>query len=271
MVFACDAGQFLQRKMLIPKVALAALPAILAQEILHRTPFDPDQIWHAAVPQGAETIVDVVTLQHWIIRRDRATAELARCGLHVDDVDALTVRDIEAAPTILFHDLQPDERPWAGRALHVLAVAAVVVTLLGLVGILVVEAVTAGRIDNTIAELRKSDATLLEGNGAARLSATKKSPGVVAIWGELSRLLPDETFLTELRITDGAIAVSGFSSNAPNLVRLIERSPMFAAAHLTAAITPDANERKDRFSLAFQLRGSPSRTSPTARIARSEQ
>ena len=75
------------------------------------------------------------------------------------------------------------------------------------------------------------------------------------MWDELSRILPDHTFLTETRIADGTVTLSGFSADAARLVRIIDQSPLFSGATLTSAITPDANERKDRFSIVFKLRG----------------
>jgi len=54
--------------------------------------------------------------------------------------------------------------------------------------------------------------------------------------------------------------VLGFSADAARLVRIIDGSPLFSGATLTSAITPDANERKDRFSIVFKLRGARAAT-----------
>ena len=81
---------------------------------------------------------------------------------------------------------------------------------------------------------------------------------MLEVWDELSRILPDHTFLTESRIADGKVTLSGFSADAARLVRIIDQSPLFSGAALTAAITPDANEHKDRFSISFKVRGGTS-------------
>jgi general secretion pathway protein L len=83
----------------------------------------------------------------------------------------------------------------------------------------------------------------------------KADAGVLEIWDELSRVLPDHTFLTETRIADGRVTLSGFSADAARLVRIIDQSPLFSGATLAAAITPDATEHKDRFSITFKVRG----------------
>jgi general secretion pathway protein L len=91
-------------------------------------------------------------------------------------------------------------------------------------------------------------------NQAASLFAMKADVGLLEVWDELSRVLPDHTFLTETRIANGKVTVSGFSSDAARLVRLIDQSPLFTGATLAAGITPDATEHKDRFSIVFKVR-----------------
>ena len=275
LVVELQAGLFFRRDMVLPKAALAALPSILDQDILHRTPFEPGEIWHAAAPSTTEAAGDVVAYCHWIIRRDVVAAELARCGLTAVDIDALTAcgNETQVTPIIALRDRAPADPPWASRAVRFMAVAAVATTLLGFGTVVFVETSTAARIENAITELREGDAAGAGGGDrAARLLTMKAGAGVLEVWEELSRLLPDHTFLTELRMTDGTVAITGFSSDAAHLVRVIEQSPLFAAAHLAGAITPDGTERKDRFSLAFQLRGSRAPAEPrSTAIARGDQ
>ena len=79
---------FFLRELAVPKAALGALPKILDQEVVRRTPFQLSDIWHAAsvVPGGTN---DVVAMCHWIIRKDRAERALAELGLKSSEVDFL--------------------------------------------------------------------------------------------------------------------------------------------------------------------------------------
>ena len=45
-----EAERFFHRKILIPRAALSSLKSIIAQDIVHRTPFEPADIWHTARP-----------------------------------------------------------------------------------------------------------------------------------------------------------------------------------------------------------------------------
>jgi general secretion pathway protein L len=253
---------FFLRELSVPKAAFGALPKILDQDIVRRTPFQLSDIWHAATAIGQES-GDVVPMCHWIIRRDRAEAALSDLGLASRDVDCLAVADSggKAVPVIMFSAVSDEDPAWALRAVRLLAAAALAAVVLGLAVFEWRQASVAAALETAVLEARQSAQSGRDGlDPAARLFAMKADAGILAVWDELSRILPDHTFLTETRIADGTVTVSGFSADAARLVRIIDQSPLFSGATLTSAITPDANERKDRFSIVFKLRGARAAT-----------
>jgi general secretion pathway protein L len=256
---AIDRSLFLRREFTVPKVALAALPKILEQEILRRTPFQPAEIWHAATLANGTAdnlAAGVIALSHWIIRKDRAEAALADIGLTLGDVEFLAASDGDGAPLIPFGAIEQKDPPWAWRAVKLLAAAAAGAALLGVVAFEWCQSNAASGLEASLEEAAQGITNTSGANQASRLFALKADLGVIEVWEELSRIIPDHTFLIEARIVDGKVTISGFSSDAARLVRLIDQSTLFTGATLVAAITPDANERKDRFSLFFKLRGS---------------
>lgn len=257
---------FFLRELSVPKAAFGVLPKILEQDIVRRTPFQLSDIWHAATTAGDETD-GVVPMCHWILRRDRAEAALSALGLTSRDVDCLAVAGAggEALPVITFRTVSDEDPAWALRAVRLLAIGALGAVLLGLIAFEWRQASVADALETALMEARQSAQSGRDGmDPVARMFAMKAEPGILAVWDELSRILPDNTFLTETRIADGTVTLSGFSTDAAGLVRIIDRSPLFSGATLTSAITPDANERKDRFSLGFKLRGARS-ARPAAR------
>jgi general secretion pathway protein L len=247
---------FFLRHLSVPKAALAALPKILEQEVLRRTPFDLSDIWHAAIPPapGESTILNMC---HWIIRKDRAEAALAELGLSVHDVNFLAAQDnAEVVPVISFGATANEDPPWAVTAIRFLFVMALASIILGFAIFDWAQSSVAVSVETSLAEVRQD--THGGGDGlspATRLVAMKAVIGILEIWDELSRILPGHTFLNETRVADGKVTVSGFSADAARLVRIIDQSPLFSDAALAAAITPDATEHKDRFSISFRVRG----------------
>ena len=252
--------QFLVRDLNVPSAALGALPRILEQEVLRRTPFDPSEIWYGASTR--ESVGDVRVFEHWIICKDRVQRMLTEIGLTVDDVDFLTVsgETQKGALAIRLHGESKEDPAWVVQIVRALGISAIVVTLLALVAFEFFESGVASSIETALGELRQG--TLIGNDETGRLLAMKAGGGILETWNELSRILPDDTFLSELRIADGKIVLTGLSGDAARLVRIIDRSPLFSGAALEGAITPDTSEGKERFRIGLKLRAARSVRSP---------
>ena len=98
----------------------------------------------------------------------------------------------------------------------------------------------------------KLQATLAEVDNFRKLRAANASK--LAALEELSRLLPDTAWVTDLRIEGGTIDISGLASQAVQLVPILERSAFFRDATLTAPLTFDQREDKERFSIRVRFR-----------------
>ena len=103
--------------------------------------------------------------------------------------------------------------------------------------------------------------------GAAFLDSRRASrPTTVEVLDELSRRLPDNTYLEKVGMEGDKLLLIGFSPEASALVGKLEGSPLWRAPALSGALQPDPRTGLDRFSLTAELMGSPTDT-PTARTA----
>jgi general secretion pathway protein L len=102
------------------------------------------------------------------------------------------------------------------------------------------------------AKLREQVQTLARTRAAA---ATQREalPLVVDVLAELTALLPDDTWLTDLRLSDAHMQLSGYASSAATLVPVIENSPVFQGARLSGPVLPDASMQRERFSIEADL------------------
>jgi general secretion pathway protein L len=118
------------------------------------------------------------------------------------------------------------------------------------------EKVTAAR---TIAKASRQKRDELEAAGAqtaALQNFRAARPATVDTIEELTRLLPDSASLTDLKIDGDAVDLSGFAKSAASIIPILERSNMFKDAVLTAPVTFDTAESKERFSLKLKFRKS---------------
>lgn len=70
---------------------------------------------------------------------------------------------------------------------------------------------------------------------------------------ELTRLLPKDTWLQQLQITQDSVEIHGFSNRAADLVPPLENSPYFAQVEFTSPITRD-NQNREIFRIRMRLK-----------------
>ncbi|GGI25881.1 hypothetical protein GCM10010987_36610 [Bradyrhizobium guangdongense] len=81
----------------------------------------------------------------------------------------------------------------------------------------------------------------------------RNTPSPVMAIEALSDLLPDNTFLTELRIDHAKLQIAGLTSDAASLIRLIEQSPQFSHAIFFAPTTRSEGATKEQFHVEAQI------------------
>lgn len=71
----------------------------------------------------------------------------------------------------------------------------------------------------------------------------------------LTRLLPVDVQLIELRQDGAEVDIRGFAGDAPALLSILGGDPAFEAAHFTAPVTQMAAESRGLFTIRFRYRG----------------
>ncbi len=84
-------------------------------------------------------------------------------------------------------------------------------------------------------------------------SARAARPTAVEIFDELSRRLPDGTYLEKLEIADDRLTLIGLSNEAAALVGRLQGSTLWRLPALAGALQPDPASGRDRFTLVAEL------------------
>jgi general secretion pathway protein L len=109
------------------------------------------------------------------------------------------------------------------------------------------------RIAERRASLRLGQ-TAVGGSAQSLLAKRKRTtPSSVMVLEAISRVLPDTTYVTELRIEGDKVQVVGISQDAPSLIRLMEQSPQFSRATFFAPTTRAQSDPGERFHIEVHI------------------
>ncbi len=80
------------------------------------------------------------------------------------------------------------------------------------------------------------------------------APGPLDVLKELTRLLPDGTWLTGFEYRDGVVYIDGRSDRASSLILLMERAGLIEDVEFLGKITK-GRDGKERFSIKARVKG----------------
>jgi len=273
------AGSVLRRPLRLPAAAAERLRDVVGFEIDRQTPFDASQVSYdvrelGALPDGQLqvelVVIPRVQLEQWA----QQAGPWAQAVAGVDAVDATgQPLDVNLLPVA---QRQPYRDPMA-RWNWLLAVGAVV--LLALAGHQLIDnrqaaadqlreqVDAAARDARRVAAERQQLQSLVE--GAAFLEGKRaEHASTVEIWNELTRLLPDGTYLEKMSIEGTTLQLIGLSREASQLVPLLQDSPLWRKVNLTGVLQADgAASGRDRFTLTAELQPLPGAMPPAKEVA----
>jgi len=253
---------FLFRPLELPKRAGEFLEGIVRSQIDRLTPWNAGEAvyhWTPPVEAAGERIVVTIaaTARSVVAPLVQAVADLGPATVSV----STRAPDAEAKPvTVLEQRVRgTDDLARIRIALR----AAFVVSGLAAVLSLVVSGFAADyyddqvqKIQHRIVERRAAIRAGQSGSSATALLEKRKhtTPSSVMVLEELSALLPDHTYATELRIEGDKLQIVGVTQDAPSLIEILERSPHFTRATFFAPTTHAANDPGDRFHIEAHIR-----------------
>lgn len=260
------AASGLRRRLALPAAAAERLRDVVGFEIDRQTPFAADSVaFDARVLRRAETADGQIEAELVVVPRQRLEPLLEALGPLASGLSGIDAADPQGVP-LGINLLTPSQRRRAGdplRAWNLLLAAIAVFALAAAMWQLLANRRTAAQtLEQTIsrnaqaarqaAAQRQELIDLIEGQAFLDRLRVER-PTTVQVMDELSRRLPDTTYLEKLAIEDNSLLLIGLSREAPSLVQRLQGSPLWRAPALTGALQPDPGSGRDRFTLTAEL------------------
>lgn len=261
-------GQQVLRKVLsLPAATEAGLHNVLRFEMDRHTPFTGEQVYFGYRILERDRRHQRLQVELLVVQRDYLDELLKRLdGLGVHPA-VVTLAQGETRWTGKSINLLPGSRPrtrsagWRGnRRLQVLALLA----LLVLVGLPLlrqqqrVEQLTAALDAPKAAAARaakvREQLQQLEAERVYLLAQQAQAGEALRILNELTRLLPDSTWLSRFELSRERLRLEGESAEASGLIALLEQATTLQNVSYASPITSNPRTQKDRFSLLAERR-----------------
>jgi general secretion pathway protein L len=255
-------SRFVFRPLELPSRAAGFLDGIIQAQIDRLTPWTAAEALYRWTPPrdvaGERIAMTVVaTGRAAATSLAQAFSDLGPAGVEIStaapDGDRVTV-----------HDLRAGGQAGFGRMRLALVAGLATTGLLAMLSIGVVGFIADSydaqnqQIQRRIAERRAIMRGGQTGSGGSPIELLirrkQSTPSSVLVIEELSALLPEHTYATELRMEGDKLQISGVTGDAPSLIQILEQSPHFSSAGFYAPTTRAANERGERFHIEAKLR-----------------
>jgi len=258
-------GRFLSRPLELPKRAGEFIEGIVRAQIDRLTPWTANEAaygWTAPQQLGDRIQVTVIaTARALVAPYLQALAALGAGSVQVSTVPDGT--DPKAAPVRVLEHVERGALDM--RRIQRLLTAVFLVTGLGAFAALLVAQYVTDSLDAEQQELtrRVSEQRALmrrDGSGGASLTQGALSvrkwetASTVVVVEALSQVLPDHTYVTELRVEGDKLQVIGITRDAPSLIRLLEQSPFFFQATFFAPTTRSPGDPGERFHIEARIK-----------------
>lgn len=254
-------ARFLFRPLELPKKATEFLDGIVRSQIDRLTPWSVgDAVYHWTAPTemagGRMTTTIVATARNTVMSYVQAFVDL-----HAVSVGVSTVAPDRGRISI--HKHKAGGVGDLGRIRTALVVAFLGSGLLAMVST-AASGIVAGHYESEYQQVQRRIAERRAvirrgqskaGNTALELLEQRKqtTPASVLVIEALSTVLPDHTYVTEVRIEGDKLQILGLTQDAPSLIPLLEQSPHFTRATFFAPTTRAPNDPGERFHIEAKI------------------
>lgn len=255
----------LRQTISLPVEAESNLSEVVGYELDRYTPFRADQVYFGYRVLGRDgaarqlsvemTVVRRVTVDEWLttarnlsFRPERI--EVAHPGPDTAYLQTLLTPDVSMHPRA-----RQRLRPALATFAAILAVASIAIPFSATeqqAAAMRDEIAGLQKRSEEVAALKKKIATLREDQDFVIKQKSLSLTSSELLW-EITHLLPDDTWLTDLHAAGSDVELSGISGSASRLIGLIEQSGRFRETAFRSPIIAESVTGKERFSIATHV------------------
>lgn len=261
----------------LPALARRDFAKLLGLDLERSTPFKRGDVLTAFEVDPTPTDKGMLKVKHLIVKRrplEGVLSQIEAAGFNVTRIECLGADGMSPmpvtfeGPTETQAEEQPAQGPVRGLALAAVALACSALYLYVDRHESALQSLQAN-VDRLKVKaqaqrdaLGKAQAAFAVVGNVGKLRAETVSK--VAVLEELTRILPDTAWVSDVKIDGATVDISGLATSAASLVPLLERSRLFMDAMSTSSFTFDPRDDKERFAIRIRIRNAAAAGTNTA-------
>jgi general secretion pathway protein L len=258
-IFLVPDDKVLAKRVILPAAAEENLREVLGFEMDLHTPFEAAEVYYDYTVVGRDSARQQVTVDLVYAPRDAVDALVdgaASLGIRTDVVTCRRRDNNNLQPVNLLPQEMHRARRFDVKNLNLALTALLAVLLVAAITIPIVQknraiADVEAQVLAAAAEAREGAALRQELEkmaAASQFLAEKKASDVmiVEVIDEISRILPDHTWIARLDVSGTELQIQGQSSASSSLIKIVESSPWFENARFASPVVQIAGTDNDR-------------------------
>ena len=264
-------SQAVRKTIALPNATEENLNQVINYELDRFTPFVPEQLYYdfsvvGRNKEASQIIVELVCTPKW--KLETLQKEMTSLGLKIAAVryyEAGQDSDFKTGDyNLLPYAMRPklNKGPRNANIVLIFCLLALFITALVFPVVLekrieteLIEKIRVAQGKTEEVEKLQLEADDVLGNAEKVVQIKESLPSMVIILDELTRLLPDNTWLKSFQYANGKLQIQGISSSAAALIAIIEASQLFNNTSFVSPVTQDRSTGLERFQIATQLKG----------------
>jgi len=249
----------------LPLEAAGNLREVIGYELDRYTPFRAEQVYYGYRVLPRDKAAERLAVEVILVPKEAADEALARArelGLAVERLDVASRSGEGGSAGGLHVPAIGAENRSPNRRIRALTVAAVILLVIAFAlpfvatqrkAAAMVEEAAALRARAQMSEGTRSELQAIRGEQDFLVERKARTPMVSDLLLEVTRLLPDDTWISEFQAGGAELTITGVTRSASGLIALFERSGVFQNTNFKSPVTTDPSDGLEKFSIAAQI------------------
>ena len=243
----------------LPGQAEEDLKQVLAYQLDRLTPFNSDQVYYDAIIQTRDEASGRLAIKLVILPKSEVEDLLA--GIERQTETEVGRLALAASPGSfnLLNKKSPRRKP--NRNVGLLAVLCCALLIAPVVPVLKARSIVVDQYEQLGSlKSRVRDLVVVRNDIQSSLAALsyvvgrrQQSPSAVELLEEISRLVPDNSYLRQMTISGDKLEILGEGNGVVELIEKLEKSQFLEDVKFSSALTHDARTGVDRFRIEAKL------------------